>query len=88
MHEKPRSISGPLLPSIYSLQDCTACDAAGVTKQGSCPVCLGEGNVLVVECPRCCGSGVERSNSDEESSECSICSGSGWAMMVRKAAHH
>jgi DnaJ-class molecular chaperone len=68
----------------YSIEQCAWCSGTG----HKCTACDGNGLVLVrmpvLKCPRCVGTGMERNRSMPNSRICVICSGTGWAMVVRK----
>lgn len=72
----------------YSFEACGLCKGLRYTDEGHCAACKGGGTVLVRQpsrkCIRCKGDGVERSEVRSTSRLCAICSGTGWALSIKK----
>ncbi|MFP5265589.1 MAG: hypothetical protein ACLGJB_27200 [Blastocatellia bacterium] len=78
--------SNPPTSVKYTIEQCAWCSGAGYR----CMACDGNGLVLVrlpsSKCARCNGTGKERSGTASAPQMCAACSGTGWALVVKKSA--
>lgn len=74
----------------YVLEDCGSCTGTGYSCGKLCPACEGNGKVLVVQpsikCPRCGGDGRATDRTIYSYPFCTVCYGTGWALVVKKCA--